>query len=188
MCRALLSAAKDPVCNRCQDFEPEHEDASGSSASVALDHCCWEGMLAAEIHKTAMRRIERYGKIRDLIEAQEADKEQQRLQKKHKEGSADDEARDNGVRWSPIDTETNPRPAKHARMHGQQAKPVAKATLKDLPKAAMRNSSGSCSREGENQEAMERRIIAEATTRSHGAGAAGWSFPRKFCRSSRQVA
>jgi len=187
-CRALLREAKDPVCNRCQEFEPEHEGASGSSASVALEHCCWDRMLAAEVHKTAMRRIERYGRICDHIEAQEVNKEQQRLQKEHEEVTAEDEARDNEVRWSLIEAKANPRPAKHARMHGQQAKPVPKATLKALPKAAMRNSSGSRSREGENQEAMERRIIAEATTRCHGAGAAGWSFPRKFCRSSRQVA
>jgi len=107
-------------------------------------------------------RIERYGKICDHIEAQEVDKEQRRLQKKHEKEAEDDEARDNEVRWSLSEAKKRPRPARHAKMHGQLAKPTAKKTLKAVSKAAMRNSSGSRSREGKNQEAMDRRIIAEA--------------------------
>jgi len=210
-CSSLLRRAQEPVCNRCQDFEPEHEGASGSSAPaadsgidegrnkgyasrppgpeahiegttcedcgctdckgkinddenkvMAKEQAEWDRILATEIHKTAIMRNERYGKSCDNIEVQEVDKEQRRLQKKHEEEAEEDEARDNEVKWSLIEAKKRPRPAKHAKMHGQQAKPTPKKTLKAVSKAAMRNSSGSRSREGETQEAMDRRIIAEA--------------------------
>jgi hypothetical protein len=122
----------------------------------------WDRILAAEVQKTAMLRIERYGRICDHIEAQEIDKEQQRLQEKYDKEAEEDEARDNEVRWSLIEAKKRPRPAEHAKRHGQQAKPTPKTTLKAVSKVAMRNSSGRRSREDETQEAMDRRIIAEA--------------------------